>query len=389
MNEYFIYYTESNVVCFIIFLILLVHDLLNVDRQEKQVKYDHALIAFMLYFVSDVVWAGVTANIIPKNMVSVSICSFSNYILMATITYMWLRYVMAVEQTPHRERPINKFAIIFPFLIATVALIIVFIAAPGALFDEELNYRPLFNVFLIAVPIINITAVLVYTMKKAIKEVDPTEKKRHLYIGLFPILTIAGGLVQVIFLPSTPVFCFCCAILMLMIYIQFIETQISLDPLTKLNNRGQLLRYISQPSNLYMDNRRTYVIMVDVNDFKLINDTYGHAEGDKALMTIAEALRNTVKNDKMPTFVSRYGGDEFTLIVHPTTVAEVEGLITLIRKNIDECCAAANSPYDISVGIGCEELILGQDSIQKCLQRADKKLYVDKEKQKALRKTSA
>lgn len=388
MNEYFIYYTESNVVCLIIFLILLVHDLLNVDRQERQVKYDHALIAFMLYFVSDVVWAGVTAKIIPKNMISVSICSFSNYILMATITYMWLRYVMAVEQAPNRERPINKFAVSFPFLIATVALIITFIAAPGALFDENLNYRPLFNVFLITVPIINITAVLAYTMKKAIKEVDPIEKKRHLYIGLFPILTIVGGLAQVILLPTTPVFCFCCAILMLMVYIQFIETQISMDPLTKLNNRGQLLRYISQSSNLYMDNRRTYVMMVDINDFKLINDTYGHAEGDKALVILADALRNSVKNKEMPTFVSRYGGDEFTLIVHPTTVAEVEALIVLIRKNIEECCAAAESQYVISVGIGVEELIWGQDTIQKCMQRADKKLYIDKEKQKALLKSS-
>jgi hypothetical protein len=48
MNAVFVYYAESNLVALIIFGILLIHDLVNVDRQEKQIKYDRALVAFML-----------------------------------------------------------------------------------------------------------------------------------------------------------------------------------------------------------------------------------------------------------------------------------------------------------------------------------------------------
>ena len=62
MSSYFIYYTEASIVCVIIFGIMLCWDLFSIDKQEKQIKYDHALIAFMLYFVSDALWAAVIAG---------------------------------------------------------------------------------------------------------------------------------------------------------------------------------------------------------------------------------------------------------------------------------------------------------------------------------------
>ena len=57
MSSYFIYYTEASIVCVVIFAIMLVWDLLSVDKQEKQIKYDRTLIAFLLYFLSDGLWA--------------------------------------------------------------------------------------------------------------------------------------------------------------------------------------------------------------------------------------------------------------------------------------------------------------------------------------------
>ena len=61
MIEYFTYYASSNIVGIIIFGIMLAHDCLGVDRQEKQLKYDQVLIAFILYFISDAIWSGVDA----------------------------------------------------------------------------------------------------------------------------------------------------------------------------------------------------------------------------------------------------------------------------------------------------------------------------------------
>ena len=385
MSSYFIYYTEASIVCVIMFGIMLVWDLLSIDKQEKQVKYDHALIAFMLYFTSDALWAAVIAGMLPRNRFTVVASNFANCVLMAAITYTWLRYVMAVEQIPNRDKPMTRFTIGAPFLLSTVALVFAYLFAPDLLLNSDLEPQPLCSVFLIVVPIIYIIAILVYTLKRAIKAESLIEKKNHLLVGLFPLLVVFGGLVQELVMSETPIFCFSSTILMLIFYIASMKTQISTDPLTGLNNRGQLASYIAQKSNIYQENRLMIVIMFDINDFKLINDTYGHAEGDRALIFVANALKEVTRNHSIPIFLARYGGDEFILIIHPTTESETEALICEIRERIEARCRTEGTPYTISIGAGYDQLAGETDTIQKCMQRADEKLYEDKARQKKLR----
>lgn len=379
MSDYFIYYLESNAVCLIIFVILLVRDLLSGDRQEKQIKFDHALVAFMLYFISDAVWSAIIAGVIPRTKISVTIANFSNYLLMTGVTYMWLRYALAYEHVKNRERLINKFAVLFPFILTTIALSVVYAVNSELLFDAELNLTPLFNAFLVVVPIIYIVAILAYTIHMAKAEQNRDNRLGHIYIGVFPLMVVVGGVVQTFFLPRTPVYCYSCAILMLVLYLQSMEKKISVDPLTGLNNRGQLLRYITQEVNNRRDHRRTFVVMLDVNDFKLINDAYGHAEGDRALILIATALKKVTKESPIPSFLGRYGGDEFVLILHPINEPEIDAVIVGIREEIYAKCREEKTPYLISVGAGYDEYMGGQDTIQSCMQRADYKLYLDKQ----------
>ncbi len=124
MSQYFVYYTESNLVCFVIFVIMLVHDLVSVDRQEKQIKFDRALGAFMGYFITDSVWASIISGVIPGWLPLVLLVNFLNFILMAYLTYSWLNYVLAFEQYPKRNRPFNRFGVLFPFIVSLLALVI-------------------------------------------------------------------------------------------------------------------------------------------------------------------------------------------------------------------------------------------------------------------------
>ncbi len=117
MGNFAPYYIESNLVCVIVFGILLIHNHFSIDRQEKQIKFDHVLIAFMLYFLADSVWAAITGGLLPKTPFLVFLDIFLIYIFMAAIVYFWLYFVMAFEQVPHRNRKINRFAVIFPFLV--------------------------------------------------------------------------------------------------------------------------------------------------------------------------------------------------------------------------------------------------------------------------------
>ena len=375
MDGFAVYYIEANIVCAVVFGILLVHNHFNIDRQEKQIKYDHVLFAFIMYFLADCVWAAIEAGMIPKTRLNVVVNDFIIYIFMAGTMYAWLDYVMAYERTPHRNRPINRFAVIFPFLVSTVALALTYIIAPRTLLNEKLEMTAVYGVYLVAVPYIYMAAIIFYTVQKARREENPTERRRHLYIGLIPLMAIAGGLCQMAF-PRIPIYCFSAMILMLLFYIQSIELRISMDPLTQLNNRGQLARYIAQKSNLYMEGRRTMVVMMDIDGFKSINDTYGHAEGDKALVIVSDALKKAVNNHSTPSFLARYGGDEFILILHPVEEGEVARLIDEIRCDIEQM--AREAPYPLSVSAGYDVLTDGRDTIQDCIERADRKLYLDK-----------
>ena len=375
MNGFAVYYIEANIVCMIIFGILLIHNHFNIDRQEKQVRFDQVLIAFILYFVADCFWAAIVDELIPKTRFNVVVDTFLIYILMGATVYYWLGFVMAYEQVPHRNRPINRFAVIFPFLVSTVALIVHYIVAPETLINEAQDILPGYSVYILVVPEIYIGAVLFYTIRKAMHEENPAERRKHLFLGLFPLMVSIGGLVETLFFPHLPIYCFSCLILMLLFYIQAIELRISADPLTGLNNRGQLARYISQKSNLCQEGRLTVVAMMDIDHFKTINDTYGHAEGDNALTAVSGALKNVVNSHNLPVFLGRYGGDEFILIMHPSQMAEVDQIIHEIRDEVKKYRA----PYDLSISVGYDELKGDQDPVTECIERADQKLYRDKE----------
>ena len=378
MTSFFVHYTEANVICIIIFMILLLHDVFSIDRQEKQIKYDRALIAFILYFIFDIFWATLIAEKIPVTRFNVVFNTLCIYLCMVLITYTWLEYVLAVEQIEYRNSPKFRLLLSLPFIISMIIMLVTYIVNPGLLISDTLEVQDTFNIFLVGVPYINLLAVMYYTIRKAISEENYAERRKHLLIGLFPLLVVGGGLVEMIFFPHEPIFCYCSTILMLVFFIQMTIRQISVDPLTGLNNRGQLLRYVEQRSNMHKENRLTYVVMIDINDFKDINDTYGHSEGDRALIILSDSLKKVVSNHNMPVFLGRYGGDEFIIIVHPQNKDEMEPFIQELRIELENECQKNNTKFMLSIGIGYDELMEEPDTFQKCMQRADEKLYKDK-----------
>ena len=388
MTQYFIYYAESSIICLIMFSIILIHDLSRIDRQEKQIRFDYALVSFMLYFLSDTFWAAVIAGFLPQTLPFAIAANFFNCFFMALITYNWFMYALTVEKVGKSFTPLQRISLAFPLLLSAVVALLLYILKPELLITEDLNTTALSTVMLIAVPIIYIVAILIYTLKIAIRTDDREERGFHIRLGALPLAIVFGGLLQVVLLEAVPIFCYCCTIVMIIFYIQSIENQISIDPLTGLNNRGQMQRYASQESNLIREGLRTFVSMIDVNDFKHINDAYGHAEGDHALVIIADSLRQAAGAAGFPVFISRYGGDEFVIIMHCREADAPERLRDMIRAKIQENSEAAGIPYTISVAFGHEELVPDGGSFAECLKRADERSYEDKEVQKGLRQNT-
>ena len=94
--------------------------------------------------------------------------------------------------------------------------------------------------------------------------------------------------------------------------------------------------------------------MIDVDRFKQINDTYGHAEGDRALVIVSDALKMIDDHIKMPVFIGRYGGDEFTVCVQDPTESDdtPERVAEILRKILEEKQEENHLPYDLKISIG-------------------------------------
>lgn len=106
----------------------------------------------------------------------------------------------------------------------------------------------------------------------------------------------------------------------------------TIDPLTSLCNRG----YVDDRLAIEMSRARRHhqplsVAMIDVDRFKLFNDTHGHAAGDLVLRTIADVLRSSLRQSDT---IGRYGGEEFVVILPETSLANAERKIESLRRAI-------------------------------------------------------
>ncbi|APC21387.1 sensor domain-containing diguanylate cyclase [Pseudomonas protegens] len=158
----------------------------------------------------------------------------------------------------------------------------------------------------------------------------------------------------------------------------------SMDELTLLSNRRgfeALARHalgvckrLEKPATL---------LFFDLNDFKQINDTYGHAEGDGALKTFADVLRIAFRESDV---IGRLGGDEFVALLTAADHVETSAIMARLQEILDERNATLKRGYDIRFSVGQIEYDAGRHpDIEALLADADKAMYLHKQAGKRAR----
>ncbi len=148
----------------------------------------------------------------------------------------------------------------------------------------------------------------------------------------------------------------------------------SQDPLTEVYNRRYFLRRADiEFCNMRRHGRTLAVIMLDADYFKTINDRYGHAMGDQALLTICKMCKKSLRGSD---FIGRMGGEEFAICCPETDMEAVCQIAERIRHGIEETDIALNNQTcNVSVSIGVTAMMDSDQGIDQILQRADKLLY--------------
>ncbi len=147
------------------------------------------------------------------------------------------------------------------------------------------------------------------------------------------------------------------------------------DLLTELPNR----RYFDSILRHQIENADRYgevfsVLIVDLDRFKAINDSYGHLQGDEVLKQVAGALRNSLRSSDV---IARWGGEEFIALAPKTGLESAQGLAERIRAKV-EGMKVSGGPSQVTVSVGVAEL-KAKESAEGLLSRADQALYRAKE----------
>ena len=165
-----------------------------------------------------------------------------------------------------------------------------------------------------------------------------------------------------------------------------LETKLNHDKLTSLKNRG----YFEEKSKQYLDNtekikkdgRREWMgfrdisfLFFDIDHFKNINDTYGHATGDMVLQKVAEVLK---KDLRVGDIVARWGGEEFVAILLGANEEQAKNKAEKIRKEIEELVFENPKELKITLSIGVAEFEEGK-TFEDMVKHSDEALYSAKE----------
>lgn len=143
----------------------------------------------------------------------------------------------------------------------------------------------------------------------------------------------------------------------------------SLDPLTRIANRRTFDRMCRE---WLSSGRSQFVVaLLDLDDFKRINDTHGHSVGDKVLMAVAQALKTSVRSSDL---VARFGGDEFGVLASGVTLRQAEGRLKAVAAQLAKASVIPDEDHGITVSCGIAEYSAG-DTIDSLLHRADQALY--------------
>ncbi|MCQ2521500.1 MAG: GGDEF domain-containing protein [Lachnospiraceae bacterium] len=147
------------------------------------------------------------------------------------------------------------------------------------------------------------------------------------------------------------------------------------DPLTKLLNRRNMNDFLDKSAeDMKLTGKRFSLILGDIDDFKHVNDTYGHDAGDAVLVNIAEIIRSSVRaNDA----VCRWGGEEFLILINASGET-ASNTAERIRKSIENTTIAyKDQEIKVTMTFGLAEAIPGY-KVDALIHQADDKLYIGK-----------
>ena len=375
---YALLYFEINLVSVLITVIILIKTA-GLSRMASQRQFAMAIYAEMVFFLSDSFFVMIYRGGLPYNTFWLLLMKVLYFFSTTWMCFAWFLYFEHLQEAQFVR---DKKKVLYSSVLLIIMVILLIINGfTGILFyvDDAGVYQrgPWFLVqYFLSYIYVFITCFR--ALLGAFKPQNYAKRDLLFSLAAFPIAPAIAGIIQFI-RSDIPVACVALSIATLIMYLNSVEQMISLDPLTQLNNRRQFMRYFSQKLKSQSTSGETglYLMLIDVNKFKYINDTFGHVEGDEALKRVADALRRACGDMKRRANIARFGGDEFIILVESDQNLEIDVLKTRIQTILSDLNKEAGSRYPLNVSIGIS-VVDNARTLKEIIEAADERLYEEK-----------
>ena len=370
----YISYVITEMFCIFFSIGIIVKANKNVGTDLQMRHFRGMALFFIIYLMSDIFWALGQGGLVPFNTMLNKLTNTVGLIAVTLLTLGWCIFVIyRIDQNKSKNM---KLLMGMHYAIAAVDCMITIASVFNGFYfyiDEKdiFQFADGYIVHIIFI-FIQLFGSGIYSFAQSFSNKQVKLKKEYRLPLLFIIIPSATAILEGI-LPLSPIVSLG---IFLPIHFAFLEIQnseIYSDALTGLNNRRRMEIFLQDMIHGAMEEKPFRIHMIDVNDFKQVNDKFGHIVGDRTLQLVADALHNV--SDKLHGFCARYGGDEFVLIV--SDEADVQEAIQNEVNALRQKCA--DLIPTISVCTGCATCRSGAITAAQLIAQADEQLYIQKE----------
>ena len=373
-NGIYISYIITEIFCIFYSFGIIIKANKNVGTDLQMRHFRSMALFFIVYLISDSIWALGQGGMIPFSVMMNKITSAAGLVAVSLLMLGWCIFVIyRIGQSNEKN---IKLLIGLHYAVTSLDILLVISSVfTGYLFyiDENEIYQTGdgFPLHLVLV-FIQLFGSGVYSFGQSFSHKQARLRTEYHLPLLFIILPAAAAVLEGI-LPLCPIVPLGVFLAIHLAFLEIQNSEIYSDALTGLNNRRRMEIFLQDIIHDASEQKPFRLYMIDVNDFKQVNDKFGHLAGDKALQLVANAIHNV--SDRQQGFCARYGGDEFVLITYKDAPIHdaIQDEVNALREHCPDLVP------QITVCTGYTECSSGGVTAAQLIAQADEKLYVAKE----------
>lgn len=371
-------YMEIDITCILLLAYVLIKSVNYVEKRESWFFFQLAVFFILLFVLSDLVWCWLENSSFSIPVKAAYLVNASYFIFCIMGIASWFFYTECELGT--RVGGTKPFLVVAAVpLILTISIQILNLYNQCLFYfdDNGVYHRGKWNVSAFLIPCIYLGYCVIHTLRVAFRKENYVKRRSYLNLAAFALPTTVASVLQIVIV-GTPLPCIGFSASVLSVYMTSQELLISVDPLTKINNRNDMIRYLGSRMEHHDVRNHLYLFLLDLDHFKQVNDTYGHIEGDHALLRFAEVLKQTAA--VFGCFAARYGGDKFILIFETSDESKVQQLCDFVHARLEASNETARKGYGLTASIGWAEYEESIRYVPEFIERADQALYEIKQK---------